>query len=193
VTTNEESLADFAFGILGVEGKQGERLADGRINIGWNYRMTEFQIAVLLAQLDRFDEQREKRIENAEYLKPGLAAIDGIEPLHQSPEQNYYSYIFKYDATRFKDVPKQRFMEALEAEGIPLFSSPSHQDPAYRSPKFRWPGKNYDDVLCPVAERAFEQEAVGFQGTWMLLGERDDMDDIVNAILKIRENIEELV
>jgi len=193
VTTNEESLADFAFGILGVEGRQGERLADGRINIGWNYRMTEFQIAVLLAQLDRFDEQREKRIDNAEYLKLRLAAIDGTEPLHQSPEQNYYSYIFKYDATRFDDVPKQRFMAALEAEGIPLFSSPSHQHPAYRSPKFHWPGKNYDDVFCPVTERAFEQEAIGFPGTWMLLGEREDMDDIVNAILKIRENIEELV
>ncbi len=193
VTTNAESLGDLAFGILGVEGRQGQRLADGRINIGWNYRMTEFQIAVLLAQLDRFDEQREKRIENAEYLKPGLAAIDGIEPLRQSPEQNYYSYIFKYDATRFKDVPKQRFMEALEAEGIPLFSSPSHQHPAYRSPKFRWPGKSYSDVFCPVAEKAFEQEAIGFQGTWILLGEKEDMDDIVNAILKIRENIEELV
>jgi hypothetical protein len=43
-----------------------------------------------------------------------------------------------------------------------------------------------------VAERAYQEEAVGFQATWMLLGDTGDMDDIVEAILKVQENVDEL-
>jgi len=193
VITNDENLSDSAFGILGADGEQAERIAQGRKNVGWNYRMTEFQVAILLIQLDRLEEQQNKRIANAEYLKKRLLEIAGLEPLNQGAAQNYYSYVFKYDSAYWQDISKQRFMAALVAEGIPLFSTPSHQPPAYRSPYFYSPRRNYDKVYCPVAEKAFSEEAIGFQATWMLLGEKADMDDIVNAILKIRQNTEELL
>ena len=83
-------------------------------------------------------------------------------------------------------------MEALAAEGVPLFSSPSHQPPAYRSNSFHPRKRDYSAARCPVAEKAYKEEAVGFQATWILLGGRSDMDDIADAIVKIKENIDEL-
>ena len=80
----------------------------------------------------------------------------------------------------------------MEAEGIPLFSSPSHQHPAYRSPGLRVPGKDYSHVHCPVAERCFNEESVGLPATWMLLGGREDMDDIAAAVYRLSENRIEL-
>ena len=191
--TNDRNLGELVFGICGTAGAQIDRVrARGRKSAGWNTRMTEMQAAILIAQLDRLEQQRLVRIENAEYLKDRLSEIEGITPLKQTREQNYYSYIFKYDSSCFKDVPKAVFMEALAAEGIPLFSSPSHQPPAYRSDSFYPRGKSHAQVNCPVAEKAFNEEAVGFQATWMLLGTREDMDDIADAIVKISENIDEL-
>jgi len=192
VLTNDEYLSDPPYGNH-VTGKQAEKIAESRDQMfGWNYRMTEFQVAVLLIQLDRLEEQRLKRVENAEYLKERLQQIEGVAALKQSLDQNYWSYLFKYDSAYFQDVPKQTFQEALRAEGIPLFASPSDQGPAYRSPYFYSPRRDYSDVYCPVAEKAFEEEAIGFSATWMLLDEKEDMDDIIDAIVKIKQNIDEL-
>jgi len=132
-------------------------------------------------------------MENADYLHRRLAEIEGIGEVPHSPEQNYYSFMFKYDANCFKGVPETKFDQALKAEGITTFSSPGSQHPAYRSPHFHCSGQDFSDVHCPVAERAFEDEAMGIQATGALLGERDDMDDIVDAIAKIKDNTDELI
>lgn len=194
VITNDENLGEYVFGVCGLVGKQTERITAGRRSIGWNYRMTQFQVAILLIQLGRLEQQRQKRVENAEYLKKRLLEIAGIQPLNQSLEQNYYSYFFKYDSTYFKDVPKQTFKEALRAEGIEhLGTSPTAQYPVYRSPYFYSPRRDYSKVYCPEAEKAFDEEGMGFLGTGVLLGEKEDMDDIADAIIKVRENIDELL
>ena len=86
-----------------------------------------------------------------------------------------------------------KFRETLAAEGIPCFSSASHQFPVYRSPVFASPRRSYKHLNCPVAEKAFEEEAVGLPATRVLLGSRDDMDDIVRAVLKIKENAKDLL
>ncbi len=193
VITNDRHLGEIVYGLLGEGGRQRDAVfAKGRQDNGWNYRITEVQAALLLGQLGRLSSQQKQRATNADYLKDRLSQLQGVTPLPQSPEQNYYSYIFKYDAGAFNAVPKAAFMKALEAEGIPLFSSPSHQPPAYRSPGLRFPGKDYRNVECPVAERCFNDEAVGLPATWTLLGAKEDMDDIVSAITRLWENRDEL-
>jgi len=193
VITDDRHLGDLVFGFLGEGGKQRDAVfAKGRKENAWNYRMTEVQAALLLGQLSRLASQQKQRAANAEYLTGRLSAVRGVAPLPQSPEQNYFSYIFKYDADAFNGVPKATFMKALEAEGIPLFSSPSHQPPAYRSPGLSLPGKDFTHVECPVAERCFNDEAVGLPATWMLLGGREDIDDIAAAVYKLWENRGEL-
>lgn len=190
---DEKDLGPWVFGITGHEGKQINKIREKHKMHGWNYRMTEFQAAMVLSQLPKMHQEQERRQENAEYLRGRLREIEGIGEVPAEPVQNYYSFIFKYDSSFFKDVTKQKFMEALTAEGLPLFSSASHQEPAYRSPFFCWHGRNYADVNCPVAEKAFNEEAVGFNGAGILLGEEKDMDDIADIIIKVKENIEELI
>ena len=194
VIANDDSYGEHVIGMSGEAGQQFRRLfARGRQNVGWNSRMTEMQAAILIAQLGRLEAQRKTRAENADYLEPRLAAIEGLTSLSRAPQQNYYSYMLKYDSRCFKDAPKQTFMEAVAAEGITLFSSPSHQPPAYRSPKFYSPRRDYSDVNCPVAEKVFVEEAIGIRGTWVLLGNKADMDNVVDAFAKVKDNIDELI
>jgi dTDP-4-amino-4,6-dideoxygalactose transaminase len=195
VVCDDEDLGEWVYGILGHAGKQIDAIQakEGRKLDGWNFRMTEFQAAILLAQLDRAEGQVRKRMDNADYLRSRFAEIEGIGAVPHSPEQNYYSFMFKYDAGGFKGVPKKKFDQALKAEGIPTFCSPGSQFPAYRSPNFHCPGQDFSDVYCPVAERAFNDEAMGIRATDTLLGEKDDMDDMVDAIVKIKDNVDELV
>ena len=90
--------------------------------LGTNLRMTEFQAAILLVQLTRLEEETKRRNENARYLSKRLSEINGVEPLKKDPRVTrhaYHLYIFKYDAEQFRGLPKDRFVQALRAEGIP--------------------------------------------------------------------------
>ncbi len=172
--------------------------------LGFNFRMTEFQAAILLVQLTRLDGQTRIRNENALYLSREIARIEGVEPLKRGPEitrHSYHLYIFKYDKEKFGGLPRSKFIEALRAEGIPC--SPGYV-PLYKErfmlnlaqdrtlSKLYGEKVDYGKVKLPVTERACNEEGVWlFQN--MLLGTKEDMDDIVNAIAKIKENVEELM
>ena len=193
VFNGNDIQGDWVHGICGHAGPQIDQLKAGRQMDGWNYRMTEFQAAILRAKLPRAEAEKKKRIGNAAHLRRRMAEIDGLIEIPCEPEQAYYSFMFKYDATAFDDIPKQIFSKALAAEGITaLFSSPSDQEPAYRSPYFNPNGKDYSNVFCPVAERAYETEGMGLQGTSAFLGELSDIDEIADAMIKIKENLDEL-
>lgn len=168
--------------------------------LGGNYRITEFQAAVLLAQLERLEEQREIRTQNASYLSKKLSKIGGVRPLRRDPRvttHSYHLYIFRYDAEKFDGLSRKKFIEALQAEGIPC-------DPGYRplsqmpcvkktkkSPLFRrLYGKRapYSEMYLPITEKACREQAIWLKQN-MLLGTKEDMDDIVNAITKIKESL----
>ncbi len=170
---------------------------------GGNSRMTEFQAAVLLAQLGRFDELQAIRHENATYLDEQLGQIPGVEPLANPPKatrQSHHLYIFRYRKEEFNGAPKGRFIEALRKEGIPCspgYSLPLNAQPVFLRKSFGPRGKSiplpvdYEKVSTPATERACYEEAVWFTQN-LLLGTKEDMDDIVEAIAKIREHAAEL-
>jgi len=172
--------------------------------LGANYRMTEFQAAVLLVQLLRLDGHTKIRSENALYLSKELSKIRGVEPLHPSKDVTrhaYHLYIFKYNKEDFSGLPRSKFVEALNAEGIPcslgytpLYKQASLLKMAQNQLYSRLYGKkaDYSKVELPVTEKACTDEGVWFYQS-MLLGTKEDMDDIVNAIAKIKENAEELM
>ena len=51
---------------------------------------------------------------------------------------------------------------------------------------------DFRKMYLPVAEKAFQEEAVGFHGVYGLLGDKENMDDVADAIIKIKENADEL-
>lgn len=166
---------------------------------GSNARITEFQAAVLLAQLERLDEQIKKREGNAKYLSAELGKILGLEPLADNSKvtrQSYYVYVFKYKKEEFDGKSLKNFIKALRAEGIP---GDHLYEPVYKSPMFGYDLKgcpltckfyggepvDYRKLNLPVAEKASYVEGVGLPQS-VLLGGRKDMDDIVEAVEKIK-------
>jgi dTDP-4-amino-4,6-dideoxygalactose transaminase len=203
ILTNDRNLYELAWSYHNC-GRRKEEAWYRHFILGGNYRMTEFQAAILLAQLGRVEEQTKRRNENALYLSKRLSEIPGIRPLKRDPRVTshaYHLYIFRYDAREFEGLPRERFIQALNAEGIPC--SPGYT-PLYRMPFFESIGRcplscpyhgrkiDYASLSLPVTERACNEEAVWLKQS-IFLGTKEDMDDIVGAVWKIRENVEELM
>lgn len=172
---------------------------------GHNYRITEFQAGVLLAQLARLDEVTEKRAEGAKYFESQLAGIEGITLLKRDPRVTrpaHYQYVFKYDPKGFKGVHRDKFLEALEAEGYAFhgdFYEPL-QDRDIFSPtldrypllKDRYPnGITASAVSTPVAAKAAYHEAVWVHYPY-ISGTKASIDRMVSAIRKVQKYADEL-
>jgi dTDP-4-amino-4,6-dideoxygalactose transaminase len=173
---------------------------------GANLRMTEFQAALLMAQMTRLEAQARTRDENAAYLTGLLKQIPGITParMYEGCTRNaYHLYMFRYDSSRFSGLPRAAFLKALGAEGVPAAGgySPLNKEPfledALSSRGFKaiysnahldaWRERN----RCPQNDRLCS-EAV-WLGQTMLLGPRKDMDDIGEAIQKVQAHAGQLL
>jgi len=200
VTTNDDETAERAESYINC-GRASRSDLFGHRLLGFNYRLTEFQAAVLLGQLEKLPAQSARRAERAERLGRALDGIDGLALVEPDPRQTspaIYQYVFRYDATAFEGVSRDRFVAALEAEGIPcdgLF-----YEPVYRSSLFTVDpgdfralegGLPWAETRCPVTERAAYEESVWLHHP-VLLGREKDVDDIVEAIAKIRDNLDDL-
>ncbi len=170
--------------------------------IGQNCRMTEFQTALLLAQLARLPEQTERRWSNARSLASRIKGIPGIQPLawdERITRPAIYHYLLRYDPAAFSGIHRDVFLEALRAEGIPAdgaFYEPLYRAPLWHFrreefPAFRDSEVAYDHVRCPVAEKAAYEESIWLHHP-LLLGGEAELNDIASAIAKIRENADEL-
>lgn len=172
---------------------------------GANLRMTEFQGALLLAQMRRLESQSSSREQNARYLTQQLRKIPGITPALEysgSTRNAYHLYMFRYDPQGFAGLPRATFIKALNAEGIGCGGgySPLTEEPFLKQRlesaayKKLYGEKRLKEVMelnrCPDNVRLCN-EAVWFTQT-MLLGGRTDMDNIVAAILKIQKRAEGL-
>jgi dTDP-4-amino-4,6-dideoxygalactose transaminase len=172
---------------------------------GANLRMTEFQGNLLLAQMTRLEEQSRTREQNAGYLTSMLKEISGITPakMYEGCTRNaYHLYMFRYRPEAFGGMPRAKFLQALNAEGIPCsggytpLNKESFLQTALSSRGFRriYPRDLLDRYeernRCPVNEKLC-QEAVWFTQT-MFLGTRSDMDQIAAAVRKIQAHGEAL-
>jgi len=174
--------------------------------IGFNYRLGEFQAAVLGPQLERLPEQAKVRQSNMEYFESRLRGTRGLGLLKPEPRITRlapYGYVLKYFAEQVKDIPRAAFVAALQLEGIPcdgLF-----YEPVYRSSLFPLDPTDYPALSwgrpkpldlrnmykCPASERAAYHEAVWFPHH-LFLGGKENVDSVVDAIVKVLENVEEL-
>jgi dTDP-4-amino-4,6-dideoxygalactose transaminase len=173
-----------------------------------NYRLSEIQSAMLLAQLERLDDQLKTKNENAHYLAKRFKDIDGIGPVPgdgNTEVNGYYLYLLQYDKDKFAGVSRDKFVEALNAEGVPChigYPWPLSKNPMFDEIKegpegcpFTCPyyGKKISikDQKFPVTEKICDETVV--IPHQVLLSPRSDMDDIAAAIVKIKENAEELL
>ncbi|MEM2673489.1 MAG: DegT/DnrJ/EryC1/StrS family aminotransferase [Candidatus Bathyarchaeia archaeon] len=201
IITNNRVYAEKCYAI-----KDCGRLREGGIEeegimptevVNWfNYRMTQIQAAILLVQLERLEEQVRIRQRNQIYLNKRLSEIEGIEPVKVDSRLSRHQpwpYCFKYDPKCFSGIPRNKFIMALRAEGIPCGKPhpPLHVALYYS----RW-SEAYKLYLenkpsFPVSEKAYNDEAIELP-QYLFLGESKDVDDIAEAILKIKRHSSEL-
>jgi len=194
LVTSAEGLAHRIYGLRNL-GRQWR--PDSPLGFGGNYRITEFQAAVLLAQLDRLDEQIDRKTANIELFRDRVRAVPGVHPLAAQPQvtrQNALGVAVNIEPAEFQHVPLARLVAALAAEGVPVRPA----DPViYRAPTWlsglrerRWPvGADPARQLgltayCPVAERVSQRGLVIRQTAF--LGSSADVDDIVAAFEKVQ-------
>ena len=173
--------------------------------VGANLRLTEFQAAMLLAQMTRLEAQAAIRDRNGAHLTRLLSEIDGITPARTYPgctRNAYHLYMFRYDPAAFGGLPRKAFLDALAAEGIPASGgySPLPDEPSVvetlkgRAYQRIYGRAEIDRLLernrCPQNERLCA-EAVWLTQT-MLLGPKRDMEQIAEAIRKIQKHAGEL-
>jgi dTDP-4-amino-4,6-dideoxygalactose transaminase len=205
IVTNNDDLYSRAWSIHNVGRAPDGGWYDHRI-LGANLRLTEFQAALIRCGMRRLPELMDRRDECAFYLQSLLKDLPGVDyaKMHDGATRNaWHLFIGKYDAEQFGGLPRERFIEAVCAEGIPMSRgyNPLYQEQLFRNGiradecplacKFYAGSMDYTQVSCPVTERVCASE-----GWWlfqsMLLGEKRDMDDIAAAITKIRDNLDEL-
>lgn len=186
--TNDEALADMAWSLANV-GRVRNGAWYQHEHIGWNLRMTEFQAAILLAQLTRYDAQRELRDRNARLLNERVREIPGLRTLQldsRVTKHAHHMFMFALDMEAVEGkLTKDAFIRQMNAEGIPLLPGyiTLNKNKAVLNEIEKWTGERRE-TSCPVSERFAEQE-----GLWLhqnvLLGSEPDMDDIVRALTKV--------
>jgi len=195
ILSNDDGIADKCWSVHNVGRTRTGRWYEHHI-LGGNFRMTEWQAAILLAQLEKLPEETERRTQNAKRLTKALEAIPGIRTLPEDARVTrhaYHLYIFRYTPSEFGGRGRDEFLRALNAEGIPCGAG---YVPLYREVVFQrktagigpWckAGRaiDYGSVHCPVCEEVCADAVWLFQT--MLLAEPEDMDDIAEAVARIR-------
>lgn len=187
VTTNNKAYWEQAWSIVNIgriptgEWYQHERL-------GQNYRLTEFQAALVLAQMTRLEEQMARREKNAAILNQLLAPLDGIQLLTPDSRVTRHAnhlYVFKLERAFSEKVEKADFIRKVNAEGIPLMEGYSslNQNKALIQTIEELTGerRNHD---CPVSERTCRKQSM-----WLvqrvLLEDESSMHDIARALDKV--------
>ncbi len=163
--------------------------------LGQNARMTEWQAALLRAQLERLPGQHARRAVNVERFEKEIARIPGLRPLERDArvtERTAYQLIVRYDAAAFADVPRDDVLRALRAEGVPChgrFYVPLPDDPLFpMDPYTNAAARAGFDCRArkfPVAGRAAYHEAIWLPHE-LFLGGPADVDDLVAAFAKVQ-------
>jgi len=185
---------------IGIYGDDGNFIQSG------NYRITDFQAALLIESLKRLPEQNKLRDHNAMYLNAKLAELPGVRPMRRDPRETreaYFNFAFRYKQDEFGDVPVEMFRKALALElgfGVEACYEPLNQCSLYVPHTKPWRHHVTDDYWTqidprrfdlPVCQRAYQEESVCFHFN-VLMGTRQDMDMIVEAIDKVYQGIHEL-
>jgi perosamine synthetase len=177
-----------------------------RTSNGINLRLTEFQGALLLAQLTRNADFSRRREENGAHLNDLLNAIPGVrakKTYSGTTRHGYHLYMFDFDPEQFAGMSKSLFLKALSAEGVPasggynalnkqafveqFLTSRGFQRiySAQRLQEYR------EQNICPANDALIERTCWLTQN--VLLGSRDDMQSIADAVSRIQAHAGDLV
>lgn len=199
IISNNEELMDKCYTVH----NHGTSKRGKTETIGSKYRMDEFEAAALLGQLPGVMDRHYIRNRNAKYLTEHLKDCPGLIPQKLYPGTtagSWYLYTWSYKKDQFNDAPREKFLKAIAAEGIslsPYIANGLHKEPwtqhiqtlreykkMFGSARLK---KFNSELNLPKCDQVCEN-MVMLWASGPLLGTLADMDDLINAVMKVYVN-----
>lgn len=172
--------------------------------LGQNRCLSEFHAAILLSRLKHLDEELKHREHMAEYMQSRLLSLSGVLPVERKPEidlRSIYQYCLLIERTKFADATIESISAALSAElnaTLEPLDTPLYRNALFCPQRSRifaalWNGTGSTTTHqenLPSAEYV-HSTCVAFSHH-LLLGNEEDVDDIVNAIQKVQAHSKDL-
>lgn len=201
ITTNDDQLAAACRSIQSCGRVEGGLWYEHHVIAG-NYRLGEFQGAILNTQLTRLEQQTIQRDTNGQYLAQKISALPGIHPQKRTKEcarHSYHLFMLRLNPWEF-GASRNAVVKALQAEGIPCsagYSISLPAQPLFRNkafgpylPKSR-AKLDYARARVPNSNLLCREQCIWLEQS-IFLGKRRDMDDIARAFEKIYDNCDAL-
>jgi len=203
IISNNEQLLNDCYTVM----NHGTNKQGRSVTIGPKYRMNEFEAGILVEQLNFAKEQFEIRNRNAAYLTSKLQGFKGLVPqklYSGTTKGSFYLYTMAFHSEHWNGVHRDVFLKALSAEGISL--SPYIKNGLHKE---LWTDniinrREYKTMYSPERLQQFKADLHLPNCDWVcdnmvmlwasgpLLGTQNDMDDVINCIMKVYENRDQL-
>ncbi len=148
------------------------------ISLGYNYRITDFQAALLTSQLAKIDRFIARRKEIVDRYNKAFADLPGIMVQKEIPESDTcrHLYIIRLDLSKLT-CTRREFFDAMSAEGV---QCQIHYVPVYWFPHYQRLG--FEKGLCPKAEEVYQS----IMSIPLYPGMSEtDVQDVIHAVTKI--------
>ena len=147
-------------------------------SLGFNYRMTDFQAALLISQLNRLKQFSDRRKEIVKRYNEAFADIPEIIVQKEIPESDTTRHLYIIQLVLDKlNCSRREFFDAMSAENV---QCQVHYVPVYYFPFYQERG--YKKGLCPVAEKIYE--AIMSIPLYPMMTD-EDVESVITAVKKV--------
>lgn len=151
------------------------------ISLGYNYRITDFQAALIVSQMKKLDAFAARRKEIVKRYDEAFSSVPEIIVQKEIPQSDTcrHLYIIRLDLDKLTCTRRQ-FFDAMSAENV---QCQIHYVPVYWFPYYQHLG--YEKGLCPNAEEVYK----GIMSIPLYPKMTDqDVADVIHAVKKVVEN-----
>lgn len=152
-----------------------------QIMLGYNYRITDIQAALIVSQMKKLDQFKARRKKIVKMYDEAFAQIPEIIVQKEIAESDTcrHLYIIRLDTEKLS-CTRREFFDAMSAENV---QCQIHYVPVYWFPYYQKLG--YKKGLCPVAEEVYK----GIMSIPLYPKMTDqDVSDVIHAVTKVVEN-----
>jgi len=149
-----------------------------QVDLGYNYRLTDFQAALLSSQLSKLEKFSLRRKEIVKMYDEGFSQIPEVTVQKEIAESDTtrHLYILRFNLNML-NASRREIFDALWAENI---HCNVHYIPVYYHPYYQKLG--YAKGLCPNAEEVYE-EIITMPLYYSMTN--DDVHDVIAAVKKV--------
>ena len=197
IISNDDTFMNSCFAYYNCGRHRGGEWYEHQI-VGGNHRINAMAASLLLPQLQSVEDDMVIRDKNRKKLdralnSEGLVTIGSYE---KATRVANHLYLLKYKADYFNDVPREKFFDAMRAEGVNTYAGykPLYREKVFdnQDDDFPWlKDIDYAGISCAETELIAD-----YQSVWLtqnhLLGNDRDTQDIINAFEKVTTALKQM-